>query len=85
MRDAWRRECKAVLQLAKHERFLTENYVGHPDQIAYQAWQIEQVRARGGNRAMLVARLLQEHALSEQVVTAAFGASVLTQAKRFIV
>lgn len=85
VRDAWRRECKAVLQLAKHERFLTENYVGHPDQIAYQAWQIEQVRARGGNRAMLVARLLQEHALSEQVVTAAFGASVLAQAKRFIV
>jgi hypothetical protein len=85
VRDAWLRECKSVIQLAKQERFLTQNYVGHPDQIAYQAWQVEQVRTRGGNRAMLVGRLLQEHALSEQVVTAAFGASVLSQAKRFII
>jgi len=85
VRDAWHRECKAVTQLAKHERFDTRNFTGHPDQLAYQAWQIEQVGTRGGNRAMLLGRLLQERALSEQTVTEAFGASVLAQSKRFIV
>jgi hypothetical protein len=85
VRDAWNRECKAITQLAKHDRFRSENYAGHPDQIAYQAWQIAQVNSRGGNRAMLVARLLQEHALSDRTVIAVFGPSALAQAQRFII
>jgi hypothetical protein len=85
VRDAWNGECKAVMQLAKHERFHTQNFTGHPDQIAYQAWQIAQVKTRGGNRAMLLARLLQEHVVTEQAVAAEFGDSVLAQAKRFVI
>jgi hypothetical protein len=85
VRDAWVRECKAITQLAKHERFKAENFEAHPDQIAYQAWQIEQVKTRGGNRAMLLGRLLQEHALTEDSVRTAFGDTVLSQSKRFIV
>lgn len=85
VRDAWRAECKAVMQLAKHERFRTQNFAGHPDQMAYQAWQIGQVKTRGGNRAMLLARLLQEHALTEHAVAEAFGDAVLAQAKRFVI
>ncbi|MEZ2310876.1 hypothetical protein AB6809_29950 [Paraburkholderia sp. RCC_158] len=84
VRDAWNAHCKAVMQLAKHERFLAPNFAGHPDQIAYQSWQIAQVKTRGGNRAMLIARLLQEHVLTEQAVAAEFGDSVLAQAKRFV-
>jgi hypothetical protein len=84
VRDAWRAECKAVMQLAKDARFNAANFTGHPDQIAYQAWQIAQVKTRGGNRAMLIARLLQEHVLTEAAVAAEFGDSVLAQAKRFV-
>ena len=84
VRDAWRAECKAVMQLAKHERFRAEHFTGHPDQVGYQAWQIEQVKTRGGNRAMLIARLLQERVLTEQAVAEAFGDAVLAQAKRFV-
>jgi hypothetical protein len=84
VRDAWRRECQAVTQLAKHERFHTAQFIGHPDQIAYQAWQIERIKTRGGNRAMLLARLLQEHVLSEQMIAAEFGDGTLAQAKRFV-
>ncbi len=84
VRDAWRAECKAKTQLAKHERFLAENFVGHSDQRAYQAWQIDQVKTRGGNRAMLLGRLLQERALTEDTVREAFGEAVLAQSRRFI-
>ncbi|HDR9086339.1 hypothetical protein [Burkholderia vietnamiensis] len=84
LRDAWAAECKASIQLARHDRFLAENYRGHPDQIAYQAWQIDQIKSRGGNRAMLLSRLLAERAIGESVAAAAFGDATLKQAKRFI-
>ncbi|KVH05377.1 hypothetical protein WS84_27985 [Burkholderia anthina] len=83
LRDAWIAECKKSIQLARDERFLIENYRGHPDQIAYQAWQIDQIKSRGGNRAMLLSRLLSERAVSESVARAAFGEVTLQQAKRF--
>jgi hypothetical protein len=85
VRDAWHRECKAKTQLARHERFDARNYTGHPDEKAYQAWQVDQVKARGGNRAMLLGRLLQENVLTEAVVHAAFGEAMLAQARKFVV
>jgi hypothetical protein len=84
VRDAWHRECKAKTQLARHPRFDARCYTGHPDQKAYQAWQVEQVKTRGGNRAMLLGRLLQENVLAESVVRAAFGEATLTQARKFV-
>jgi hypothetical protein len=85
VRDAWQRECKAKMQIAKQERFDARRYTGHPDQKAYQAWQVDQVKTRGGNRAMLLGRLLQENVLAEAVVSAAFGEATLLQARKFVV
>lgn len=85
VRDAWLRECKAKMQIAKQERFDARRYTGHPDQKAYQAWHVDQVKTRGGNRAMLLGRLLQENVLAEAVVSAAFGEATLSQARKFVV
>jgi hypothetical protein len=85
VRDAWLNQCKSVTQLAKHDRFRIQNDQKHPDQIAYRRWQIEQVKTRGGNRAMLLARLLQEDVLDDAIATEAFGPAVVAQAKRFVI
>lgn len=46
LHDAWKLECVATLQLAKHPRFKRTNYVGHPDQDDYHGWLMGQVQKR---------------------------------------
>lgn len=44
--NAWERECRAKLQFAKADRYLTAEFVGAPDQIAYEDWLLERIMQR---------------------------------------
>jgi hypothetical protein len=79
IRDAWRVECKHTLQLAKHPKYLADNYTAHPDQIGYLKWLCTQVESREHpHRA--VSRLLTEQHITPVMVEAIFGELVLAKA-----
>ena len=79
VKDAWNEECKNSLQIAKHERFQTANYIAHPDQIAYQTWIMSQVVTREHQHRPL-SRLLSEKLVTDDVVKIVFGEKVLKKA-----
>lgn len=78
-RDAWNLACSHTLQIAKHPRFTAPYYTGHPDQIAYQEWLVEQVRKREHPHRAL-SRLLSEKVIIPDFANVMLGKGILAKA-----
>lgn len=78
--DAWAELKQASLQLAKHARFKVENFTGHPDQLAYQEYLIEQVKAREHAHHALNRLIVREGVLTAEVASSHFDPDVLKRA-----
>ena len=83
LRDAWQAECTRAIRTARVDYFLAKNFKARPMQVAYREWLIEQVERRPAPRYRLLARLINEQALTEASVGAAFGEAELAQAQRY--
>lgn len=84
IRDAWEEAKRSSLQLATSPRFKPDAYVGHPDQIAYHAYLVEQIKQRE-HPAKLIARLVfRERVLPLEIAGEHFGGDVLHKAQFFI-
>lgn len=82
--DAWKVECAASMQFPRAQFYHAEQYAGHPDQVAYQRWLIEQIRARTHEYWRPVSRALGAGALDRETVLSEFGPETLRKAVRFI-
>lgn len=54
---AWEQECRNSLQLCKDERYLAQNFFGHADQLAYEAFIVGQIKTRAHPKYSLHAAL----------------------------
>lgn len=82
-RDHWSLTKKTSLQLAEKERFLVVNYTGHPDQDAYHAYLIEQVRSREHPEMSLGRVLFREKQLPVDIAESNFGRDVIERSIYF--
>lgn len=79
--SAWEELKKCTLQLAKTPRFKAGSYTGHPDQDAYHAYLVEQVKARE-HRYMFLARLVyRDGVLPVKIAEAHFSEEELRRAR----
>lgn len=83
-RDAWHIECEASLQIPLHERFQMAHFIGHSDQLAYQAWLIEQIKKRPVQYTAL-ARAINAGVFSKELALRHFTSSVCKKAFERIV
>jgi hypothetical protein len=74
LKDAWKIECDASLQLPKHARFKRTNYRGDVDQDAFHDWLMGEVKRRKFPEKVL-ARLISED-LADATVSARHFAKV---------
>lgn len=81
--DAWQAHLAGSLELAKHERFRLDAYVGHPDQVAYHTFLVEQIKKREHHHMLLARLVFKEKVLPEEVAGEHFGAEVINRARRF--
>lgn len=81
--DEWSHAKNVTLQLAKDKRFTIDAYSGHPDQVAYHAYLVEQIKQRE-HQHMLIARLVfKEKVLPPEVAGEHFGIDVIRRAQFF--
>jgi len=81
--DEWGRAKRATLQLAKDKRFSIDAYSGHPDQIAYHAYLVEQIKEREHQHMLLARLVFKERVLPLEVAGEHFSVDVLKRAKYF--
>lgn len=79
-KDAWKIETRGSLQLAKLDRFKNEFFVGHPDQVAYHSYLIEQVENRAHRHMILGRMVFKEKILPLEIAGRAFGADEIRRA-----
>jgi hypothetical protein len=79
LRDAWQRQCDAVLELPKHPRFNVAAYEGHPDQDAWQAWAVRQIKRRQ-HQDRVLSRLFQEELLPVGLASRSFPGPIYDKA-----
>jgi hypothetical protein len=81
IRDAWHQECKTRLQIATDPLYKTQNFSGHPDQVAYREWLNAEIRKRGRIGWTLATPIAQGIYSTEDCV-AAFGPEDAKQATK---
>lgn len=79
--DAWKIECAASLQFPISKFFKIDHYVGHPDQDAYQAWLIEQIKSRTNEHWRPLSRAFSEKVLDHELAVKAFGLESVKKAR----
>lgn len=82
VRDAWERHRKAVMQTASDPRFELDRYVGHPDQVAYQDWLIEECKRRSSPSSALSFCIRKKH-LNAELALPHFGELAVREALRY--
>lgn len=82
IRDAWERRCREVMQTAVTPFFSTDNYVGHPDQDAYHAWVVKQIKSRE-HKHLALATVLKQKILPLELAGREFGVDLLNRARSF--
>jgi hypothetical protein len=80
LQDAWRRQCAASLEMAKHPRFKNINYEWHPDQDAHHDWVVKQIKLRQNHVDRILARVFDEDLLPLGVATCHFDPKIVNQA-----
>jgi hypothetical protein len=80
IKDDWTNQLNHNLKLATNPRFKNDNYVGHPDQIAYHKYLIAQVKARVQSHMILARLMLKEQCLPEHIVYGYFTDSEVKRA-----
>lgn len=68
----WWVRCDAVLQLAEHEFYFDDHWVGHPDQVAYHDYLIKIISQRE-NKHIVMAELIRKGHLPQDIALGAFG------------
>lgn len=81
--DAWEEAKRCVLHLARLQRFQPGHYDGHPDQDAYHAYLIEQIKSREHQHMLLSRLVFREKVLPLDRAQNAFSADVLKRAQFF--
>lgn len=81
----WKSVTGQVTPLAERSFFKNSSYVGHPDQDAYHAYLIEQVKNREHRHLLLSRLVFRERVLPLEVAGEHFGADVLSRAKVFAI
>lgn len=81
VRDAWYEECKTKLQIAQDPLYKTQNFAGHPDQIAYRTWLNAEIRKRASVGWALATPIAQGIYSTEDCV-AVFGPEASKQATK---
>lgn len=82
VRDAWVKYRHAVMQTARNPRFKLDQFSGHPDQVSYHAWLLEECGRRESPVSSL-SRCFRERHLSPEIAMPVFGDSVVREALRF--
>lgn len=77
----WELESRVSLQLASDPFFKTDRYVGHPDQLAYHQYLINEARRREHPHMMLARVVYREKMLPAELVVESFGPDVLRRAR----
>lgn len=80
--DAWKQRCREVMQLAESPFFAVDHYVGHPDQDAYHAWVVGQIKKRE-QKHLALARILKNKVLPYELAGREFGPEVMKRAELF--
>lgn len=84
IKDAWEAVKQVSLQLASSPRFKPDAFIGHPDQVAYHSYLVEQIKQRE-QQAKLIARLVfREGILPIEIASEHFDSETLRRAKFFI-
>jgi hypothetical protein len=80
--DHWKGECAASMQFATEPFFKSDAFIGHPDQLAYERWQLEQIRKRAtpADAWRPLSRALGERALIVERIAGAFSPSAINKA-----
>ena len=81
--DAWAIECSASLQFPISPFYRTEHYVGHPDQDAYQAWLVGQIKSRTAEHWRPLSRAMGERVIDVDLALREFGPEATSKARRF--
>lgn len=71
--DAWKIECAASLQFARSPLFQASRFNGHPHQIAYREFMVEQIKRRGVDSWRSLSRVLGMGALDTNTAINVFG------------
>ena len=82
--DAWRRRCREVLQLAESPFFACDAYVAHPEQDAYHAWVVGQIKMRE-HKHLALAHVLKNNVLPLELAGKEFGVDLIKRACHFAV
>lgn len=83
LEEAWTRHCKEVYQDVLHPRFTNPYYRGHPDQMDYHRWLIQQCKVRSLPH-MLLSTLLQQQKIPMEVALSELGPETVQKARRLI-
>lgn len=81
--DSWEEAKRCMLYLAKSYRFDPAGYFGHPDQDAYHAYLVEQIKAREHQHMLLARLVFKEGVLPLERAQNEFSADVLKRAQFF--
>lgn len=82
MQDAWKIECRAKLQIPKHDHFKAENYVGSLTQIQFHDWLESQINMRSHRYMALGQVVYRDKVMPEDVALSRYGAELVARAKR---
>jgi hypothetical protein len=77
---AWEEECRNSLQICHDERYRAENWFGHADQIAYEAFLVAQIKQRRHHHYSLAAALYTHGVLRIEAALREFPPGVVEQA-----
>lgn len=82
MQDAWKIECRAKLQIPKHEIYKSDNYRGLMVQDQFHDWIEGQIKKRSHQYMTLGQVVYREKVMPEQVAIARFGEELVARGKR---
>lgn len=83
IQDQWRESQKHTLQLAESPFFRNEAYRGHPNQDAYHAYLIEQIKKREHKHMPLARLIVREKMLPIEVAANHFNDALIRKAISF--
>jgi hypothetical protein len=82
MQDAWKIECRAKLQIPKHDEFKAENYRGTVTQRQFHEWVAGQVNLRAHKYMSIGQIVYVERVMPEHVAVEMFGEELVARGKR---
>lgn len=80
VKDAWEKEQRAALQLARDPWYAAGAYYEHMDQVEYQKWMVQQVKQRKHKDLALHFYLVQNQHMLDKVARGYFDGNVVQSA-----